>query len=307
MTASPSEDRQPCPACATAGRDADECAGTPRCLTCRGVQHRETWGCCDGCVARVDAQLGELLELHALASLPEYLVPAWGGTGGGHGSERPLGVNVAALDLASGEHALGVLESWERWWREHWDLSPYGPASAAYAARCGRQAPRLASTPTSRTLTGVTGFLRAWWPRAALVVEPPPEEFAQEVHRLHRDALAALRLTPFDLDPDPQAKEPPDYTLPCPGCGQRIGMHRAPLDTPIGDTARVNCDRCGWHGTGEWLIRVALASGARPAMTLRQVMGHYGVTQGTIRNMVARGDLIKRGDMYTPNVTIEAG
>jgi hypothetical protein len=145
---------------------------------------------------------------------------------------------------------------------------------------------------------GVVGFLRAWWPRAAAVVEPPPDEFADEVHCLHRDALTALRMTSFDIDPNPNAQEPPDYTLPCPGCGQRIGMHRAPLDTPIGDTAHVNCARCGWHGTGEWLIRVAIASGARPAMTLRQVMDFHAVTERTVRRWVEVGRFEVRHGLY---------
>jgi hypothetical protein len=69
--------------------------------------------------------LGELLDLHALAHDVEYLLPRTSGNGVGPigGSrERPIGINVDALDLDLGNDALAILEEWERWWREWWDV-----------------------------------------------------------------------------------------------------------------------------------------------------------------------------------------
>lgn len=272
----------------------DDTAPTPTCPICG--HDRDDWTTCPGCVRAVDTMLGELLDLHALAGDPAHLLPAQRGADTGHSSERPLGVNVAALDLAHGESLLGVLASWERWWREH--LGHSTPTTPEDGPRHPRW-PRWAPTDAPHVLSRTVAYLRAQWPTMAALVEPPPDEFAHEVRALHRNALNALSLTRFDLDPDPAAKEPPDYTVPCPGCGLTIGMHRQPR-TVDGhhDTVRMNCERCGWHGTGEWLIRVAVASGARPAMSLAQVMDHYQVTERTVRRWVVGGRLEHRRGMY---------
>jgi hypothetical protein len=251
--------------------------------------------------------LGQLVELHALAQDPEALFPRVGGHGHmGARREPPAPLSIAALDVSLGADMLGVLESWERWWREHARMAPWGEASAAYAARTRENGPRshgtpgLDSTPTSRTLVGCVGFLRAQWPTFAAMVEPPPDEFAAEVRALHREAMTALSMSRFDLDPDPLAVEPPDYTIPCPHCAVPIGMRRAPHDDERPDTTHINCDRCGWHGTAPWLIRVSIAAGARPAMSLHQVREHYGVTERTVRRWVASGRLERRRGMYLP-------
>lgn len=293
----------PCPDCQA--RDLD-CADRPKCVVCapRRTTHLPDWGTCAHCVTDVDRALASILDLHTRAAAE--LAPR---TAGDHtltgvpGSRPPL--DIGALDVHLGHDTLAVLEQWERWWRETLNLAPYGLASAAYAARTREKGPsspatvEVDSTPTSRTLVGVVRFLRAQWPGMAERVEPPPDEFADEVRRLERQALAALGWSRFDVDPDPDATEPPDYAVPCPGCGGSIGMRRQPRDHH--DTVPINCPRCGWHGTGEWLIRVAIASGARPAMSLAQVVDHYQVTERTVRRWVQSGRLECRRGMYRVN------
>jgi hypothetical protein len=254
--------------------------------------------------------LGELLDLHALAHDVEYLLPRTSGNGVGPigGSrERPIGINVDALDLDMGNDALAILEEWERWWREHWDLAPYGEASSArLLAPYSDASAGVDSTPTSRNLTGTVAFLRARWPIASQVIEPPPDEFAHEVRKLHSRALAALALTRFDIDPDPEAVEPWDYTIACPAdlgdrlCNHSIGMRRQPRPVDGGkpEPVRVNCPRCGSHWDTRTLFIVALAAGTRVELTLAEAREHYGCTERTIRRKVAAGLLTHHKGRY---------
>jgi hypothetical protein len=256
----------------------DDDAPRPACPCC----HRpgDTWHVCVGCVTRVDTQLGELLDLHALA--PLHLQP---GSSGDHtltgvaGSRPPC--NLAALDVALGEEALGILEGWERWWREHWSLTPYGVASAVYAARSAPSGAGLGSTATSRTLTGVVGFLRAWWPRAAEVVEPPPDEFADEVRRLWVTARSALQL-----------HEPAPWTVACPtdGCGKRLRVEHD------GRTALVRCPRCGVERTLPTLMMLAREDGRPCWVDAPTAAWSLGIDVAHLGPMVRDGRLRSRGD-----------
>lgn len=267
----------PCQMCARNGIDAQGCKDRPKCVTHHGITHLEKWGVCVTCEARVDQQLGDLLDLHALAGHDAALTPGQGEPGGHMGARRdpPPPVSIDALDLALGEHYLAALEDWERWWREEFKLTPYGPASEA---RLGNGA----TTVTSRTLAGVIGFLRAWWPTAAQVLEPPPDEFATEVRRLHRTAIVALRLN-----------EPAPWSVACPtdGCGNRIRVDHDGRD------AVLRCTRCRVERTTAQLLHVARAEG-RPcwvdaqtaARALHVDLGHLGpmVRDGRLRVRGAR-------------------
>ncbi len=274
-------------------------ARQPACPICHHA--RSDWHVCLDCRTRVDQQLGDLLDLHAIAQNPAALHPR-SGTGiiAGNGKEPPVPINIDALDVAIGADILGTLEQWERWWREHWNLTAYGAAT--------EQLPRP-HRPGDATLTHVVGFLRTWWPRAADVIEPPPDEFADEVRRLHGRALAALALTRFDLDPDSNAEEPADWTITCPHirddgttCGHRIGMRRQPLpiDGRAPDPVAVTCPRCRTHWRGPWLIRVAIDCGTDVAMSIDQAMDVYACSERTIRRKVKDGVLIHQRGRYRP-------
>jgi hypothetical protein len=63
---------------------AETDAPRPACPVCRRPDPAgQSWATCAMCVTRVDQQLAELLEAHALASLPEYLIPSSSGDGAG--------------------------------------------------------------------------------------------------------------------------------------------------------------------------------------------------------------------------------
>jgi hypothetical protein len=267
----------------------------PACPVCKHPRHN--WSVCPDCVARVDAALAGILDLHVMAAT--CLEPGTTSDGGPIGLHRdpPIPVDLGALDLSHGEGVLGVLEQWERWWRETWGLAPYGEASASrLIGPYSHGTAEPASTATSRNLSGTVRFLRARWPIAAQVVEPPPEEFADEVLRLHRECLAALHRIPSDLDLsiDP----PPDYVVSCPSddCGHRIPMTRQyrSVDGEKASEVNVNCPRCGSHWTSTRLLLVASVSGARVEISVEDAMAHYGCSRATVYRMVNRGEL-RRG------------
>jgi hypothetical protein len=249
---------------------------------------------CATCVTHVDAALAGILQLHHMAA--RRLTPDTNGNDGPIGLHRdpPLPLDLGALDLSHGEGVLGVLEAWERWWREHWGLANYGEASASrLIVHVSHGTAELASTATSRNLSGTVRFLRARWPIAATVVEPPPGEFADEILRLHRECLAALHRIPSDLDMD--IDPPPDYVLECPtdDCHNRIPMTRMPrpVEGEKPEPVSVSCAKCGARWTTPRLLLVAAVSGTRVEITVDDAATHYGVTAGTVRRMVQRGDL----------------
>jgi hypothetical protein len=253
----------------------------PACPVChRPDPAGRSWATCAMCVQRVDQQLAELLEAHALASLPEYLIPSRSGDGAGPVSgshERPIGLDVAVLDLALGEDLLGVLEEWERFVRDAFGLAPYGKASEHRLI-----VSQSHGSAEEVTLCGVVGFLRFWWPRWSQETEPPPEEFAAEVRHLHGRALSALRMV-----------EPKPTTIACPAdlddgglCGHRIAL--------TGDGADLYCKRCGTRWTTARLLLVAAVSGARVEISVEDAMHHYGCSRATVYRMVNRGEL-RRG------------
>jgi hypothetical protein len=294
-------DRRPCRRCEQDGLDADSCAARPKCLTHRHPIHLDTWGICADCHAEIVAHLRALPGLVAQAH--HHLVP--GSTGehiaaGVPGSRPPL--NIAALDLACGEWLLMTdedteeppwtgLEGWEQDWRTVLHDAPYGEATAHRTAQ------------GKTTLGGIVEYLKDNLERAA-AVHPAIDEFARDVRRMHAAALNALSLTRFDIDPDPDAEEPPDWTIACPAdvidgdtvriCGYRIRMRRRPR--PVTDLERehptpitATCERCGSRWDTRRLVDVALAAGTPVEMSLAQVMDHYGCTERTIRRKVATG------------------
>jgi hypothetical protein len=270
---------------------------TPACPICAKPTAERTWTVCATCVARVDQALAGILDLHHMAAA--CLLPGTTGADGPIGLHRdpPLPLDLGALEVSLGDHALGILEEWERFWRESWGLAPYGEASSArLSGPYSHGNPKQTSTATSRNLSGTVRFLRARWPVAAGVLEPPPEEFADEVLRLHRESLAALHRIPSDLDMD--LEPPPDYVLECPtdDCHNRIPMTRMPrpVDGEKPEPVSVSCVRCGARWTTPRLLLVAAVSGTRVEISVEDAMAHYAVSRATVYRMVSRGDL-RRG------------
>lgn len=275
----------------------DEPTPTPACPVC--AQPGDTWAVCDRDRDNADRWLGEILHLHTLLRCAplDYLLPTSGnGAAIGGRREPPLPLDLAALDLLTAESLLrGMdaddmgLEDWAVNWR-HW----LGHAGHGMATERDRS--------PADTLAGIIRYLRANLPQMARSADagghPAIDEFHTDIRRIRARAWAALRLTPYDLDPDPDAEEPADWTIRCPNtfddgstCGHRIGMRRGlrPIDHRPPDPVAVTCPACRRHWDGPWLVRVAVDSGMDVAMSLHQVMQLYGCTERTIRRKVAAG------------------
>lgn len=255
---------------------------TPRCIVCKTP--RTAWGVCDGCIARVDSQLGGLIEMHVWAGNVEMRLiranPDGIGPVGGS-RERSLGQRVDALDLAHGEALLGPLETWERDWRDTFALTAYGEAS-------GRRLEAARSYATARevTLVGVVAFLRSWWPRAA-EKHPAADEFAYEVRRLHLWAQRALDMA-----------EPRPWTVPCPAdlgerqCGYRLQVEYA------GRALSLYCPRCGSDWNTDRLLLVAESAGQPVWVDPETAAELFGVAERTLRRMAERGEIQRRFGRY---------
>ncbi len=279
-------DRTLCPRCVR-----------PRCVICRREQ--DDWRPCPGCVTRVDRMLGELVDLHALASQPEALIPPTTGNEprGSSGKEPPIGLDVAALDLAHGEVLLSTddsvdpppwmgLETWERDWREVLGLGNYGDASSARLSGA-----RSRATAQEVTLVGCVAFLRSAWPLAA-ERHPAADEFAADIRRMWHHARNALRIPITD-------QEPPAFVIACPGdhggrpCGQRLPVHAQPLP-PEGQAPNpvsLNCPRCGSRWNLDRLLLVARATLTEVWVSADQAATALRVDRRTIYRMAGRGEI----------------
>jgi hypothetical protein len=212
----------------------------------------------------LDRQLRDVLEFYALAE--GELTP--GSSGGGRGSERGLGVRVAALDFLAGHDVVDVLVLWERDWRE-----TYGLAEDAHAGR------------VLVTLSSCVRFLRDWLPRAC-DTHPAMDDFAREVSECWGLARAAARCAPAT-----------SQTITCPAdhpkdetriCGYRIGVA---ADHVFG---RVTCRRCGTEWHVPHLMHVAISTpGAEFWADPEAAAGYFRVDVSTLRRW-ARADSIRR-------------
>jgi hypothetical protein len=273
----------------------DDNDNAARCVICARVLRDDNAGqTCPGCIDRVDRQLAEILERTALAAWYEPSGRDSVGSTGKPGSRPPI--DIDALDAELGITSVTIngatqpllvwLEDWERCWREHYDLSRYGVVSAARLAE-------HADSSTKVTLTGVIGFLRAWWPRVAQS-GPAPEELAREVHACHgtltryvkdRDRSSATVIACPSPHPDDADK----------ACGYRLRMD-ASVDAIL---AQVTCPRCSMPWTTARLLRAALAeSDAQVWAPIDVVASSLGVDATTIRRWRTAGHVTSRGTLY---------
>jgi hypothetical protein len=179
-------------------------------------------------------QLTDILEFYALAG--EALEP--GQSGGGRSTERPLGIRVDALDFICGFSVVDVLESWEKEWRDHYKLAPYGPATALRNAG-KRDQPKV-------TLWEIVRFLQIWLDNACRD-HPAIDDFATEVKEAHSKARCAAGITQRQA-----------WTVTCPA-DTDTGDCRQPLKITGEDfDGTITCRSCRTTWTIQRLMRVAV-------------------------------------------------
>ena len=223
------------------------------CVVCSGQAFGRM--ACTHCETKMRDQLTDILEFYALAE--GELEPGKSGTGGG--SERSIGVRVAALDFLAGHDAVAVLGLWEREWQEHYELT------------IGKDSKRPAVT----LLSAVT-FLKAWLPTACMS-HPAIDDFAQEVRESWQIARAAARMYP-----------PRKTLVQCPAdvevegeiltCGQMITIRNEQFDDDV------FCRGCSTKWNPRRLIAVALSTvDTRAYADADAVLAYFGLPASTLR------------------------
>lgn len=249
---------------------------------------------CPRCAQRIALDLDAILDAYATAT--DALLP--GRTGDGRSNERSLGVRLDALDLLAGNLVLDILESWERYLRAEFDLSPYGPASsvrnaegiraAADASRDAYGAPTGAIDVVGVTLTGTIRFLKTYLERAALEFEPIAD-LAEEIRWLRRRAETAAGITYRQ-----------SWAISCPStlddgtsCGHRLRVSGEDLD------AATYCRACRTEWPIERLLLVAASDrDAAIWVDAEALANRIGVTEKTLSRWAKDGKIAKKGQLY---------
>jgi hypothetical protein len=216
-------------------------------------------------------QLLDLIDLQAAAG--DNLLPSQGGDG--RSTERTLGINIAALDVAAGWDAIAVLEAWERIWREDYGLVPYGIASAT---RDPRPAP---------TLLGIVKFLTTHLERSC-IEHPAVDEFAHEVRALYRRAQHAAGLSKRVA-----------WRVTCPADveGEECGRQLMVSGEDFGGD--VVCRGCGTTWPVERLLRVVAASHHAELWLDPEAAAEWlGVHVATLRRWSKQGRLRREHGRY---------
>jgi hypothetical protein len=187
---------------------------------------------CVACTARVRHHLLGILKYQQRAEL----APGQGGDG--RSTERTIGVRVNALDSATAHTYVNLLELWEIDWRQYFNLTPYGLASAS----------RNRSTLPHLILGGIVEFLVLYLHKAA-EEHPAFPEFAGEVRTLYVQAKDAAN-----------ERKRPQWRVTCPTdtsdgeCGREFMISGEDFG---GD---VYCKVCGTTWPVERLLRVVASS-----------------------------------------------
>lgn len=231
---------------------------------------------CSRCQTRINMQLTDILEFYALAG--DALIP--GQSGGGRSTERPLGVRVDALDFICGFSVVDVLESWEKEWRDHYKLAPYGPATALRNAGQPDQ-PKV-------TLFEIVRFLQIWLDNACRD-HPAIDDFASEVKEVHGKARNAAGITHRQA-----------WTVTCPAdtdngdCRQPLKITGEDFDTTV------TCRSCRTIWTVQRLMRVAVTDPNSDIWCAPDDAADYlGVHPGTLRKWAGAGKISRRHGLYS--------
>jgi hypothetical protein len=237
--------------------------------TCEG-------SCCHSCEIRLGQALSSILDYYQLAK--SQMMPVKGD--GVSGGERSLGIRVSALDFVAGFEVVDVLESWERLWRDIWQLGPYGPASLF------RSSTALTGLPEA-TLVGVVGFLRAHLPKACQEFDFM-DDFADEVYQCRKVAQNAANV-----------QRRTAWRVTCPTdtdegeCGARIRVTGEDFD------GHVTCPKCRSRWPVERLLRVVASSRhAELWLDPEAAAMFFGLSSRVLRLWAQKGIIKRRNGQY---------
>ncbi len=242
-----------------------------KCLICHQDSNRYA---CHKCQQRMRRQLSEILENYALTAAE--LIP--GSSSGIRGTERSIGVRVAALDLLGGFDIIPVLGMWERDWRETFDLAEH--------ERAGR---------VPATLSGIVKFLTTFLPRAC-IEHPAIDDFARELRDAHTQTRIAARVTSYRVT-----------MVGCPtideegvACAGEIPLRTyAATDTEESVSESTYCRICGVTRSLETLLTIAIFdSEGEIWIDPEAASERLGVSQRKLRQLVADKKITRSHGRY---------
>ena len=245
-----------------------------QCTICgKATQHMA----CSQCERRINKNLSEIQEFAIYAQA--NLIPGQGA--GGRSTERPLGIRVDALDFVAGFDVLPQLESWERAFRQDYDLAPYGQASLE------RNREATEHNLAQVTLTGVIRFLHAWNAKVC-ADHPAVDEYAREVASLWRQAQAASGQSPRT-----------SWAVTCPAdlndgeCGNRLRVNGQDFE------GSVRCRKCGtdWE-VKRLLLVVASSHTAEIWLDTEAAVQMFSVSPRTLRDWAKRGYVKRKSGKF---------
>ena len=238
------------------------------CPACQRTTEQPVTGVCVNCRNRLSGWLQEIEETWHTAH--NCLEPQVGSRSGG-GSERKIGVSVAALSWVEGSPILGVIHSWEQLIREERGLVKVG---------------HLKPLCLSDSIRAAFHFQRA---HLNWIVDQP---FANDYYLEIRDLLHAGKAACHQI-------EEGHARIMCPGelaeggeCG-----HRLPL---TGDMhAEIHCKRCGTVWSVAWLVKVALSNQTSDVWVDGEAVAEWlNVTSRTLRTWATNGFVRRKGNSY---------
>jgi len=243
-----------------------------RCVICNHPANAQAGEriACPSCETRMRDQLHDVLEFYALAE--GELIPGSGG--GGRGTERSIGVRIAALDFLAGHDAVAILASWEDNLRDHYELT---------------DTPTTLTRPSPLLSRSVT-FITTWLPRACTDF-PQIDDLATELRECWSLAQSAARVSPAR-----------SLSITCVAdderhqdgiCGKRIPVG---IDEIRG---RVTCKRCRTDWDVPHLMHVAIATpGAELWADPEAAAGWFNVNTSTLRRWAIAGRITRDHGRY---------
>lgn len=272
-------------------------------MTTCPLDHRSLVGnakICKKCAQETRSRLAEIPVLYIEAGA--YLVPGKGGFGSS-GSERTIGLNLAALGFRQAAEILGVLEDFERTVRvqslgqiefegqEREDIprpKNWRPSEEDLA----REKPPVRKGTIQERVEGVCMFLlkHAEW----LTCHDEAQFWVEEVAKIHSQGETATRRftekmtrikCPTSIEEFAEGGEEILYRY----CGETLTLGKDPLE-------RVECKRCHTEWTTLFLVRVALETPSEPMwMDSDAIASLLGITSGQVVRISKADKKSKRG------------
>ena len=250
--------------------------GTHHMSNCHICNRLDTHTACTFCELKMKRLLADISEYLDIAA--NELTPGQATKGTGRGNEISIGVRVNALDFLAGNDVLPVLELWEKDFRDTYNLTPYGPASAA----------RNAGKGSTAVIKGVIQFLTDTLPLAC-ADHPAIADFNQELRQCHAQARAAARMEPATTMSITCPADLEDGTI----CGRRINVDTTNLH------ANARCKSCGSLWDVAHLMHVAIATpGAEVWTDGEAAAGYFKISDRVLRKWAQSGKIVRVGGQY---------